>query len=271
MVSKTVLPDVRNAALSDNGRWLFHLDADNLGQVHDLATAKPFGKSVRVKQDTQLAAISSDGTRIALVGSDKVLSVWDVQTARRLDNPVRLGSAAKHLAFSPNAQSLLTVFSDQEAQVWDIATGAAVHLAGSVDLVTDSPRFDPTGRRLIATDSPRFDPTGRRLIAIDSAGAAHVWATETGKRLTPPLKHCGPVHAAAFCHNGTQIITISQRGAVSVWTLPEAGKEPPALETRPLANLIAYTQLLVGARIDEHQQWQFLELEELRAAWESVR
>jgi WD40 repeat protein len=169
---------------------------------------------------------------------------------------VRLGSAAKHLAFSPNAKSLLTVFSDQDAQVWDIATGAAVHLAGSVDLVTDS---------------PRFDSTGRRLIAIDRAGAAHVWAVETGQRLTPPLKHCGPVHAAAFCKNGTQIITISQRGAVSVWTLPEAGKEPPAPETRSLADLISYTQLLAGARIDERQQWQFLELEELRAVWESVR
>jgi WD40 repeat protein len=173
-----------------------------------------------------------------------------------LGNPVRLGSAAKHLAFSPNAESLLTVFSGQPAQVWDIATGAEVRLAGSHDLLTES---------------PRFDPTGRRLIAINGAGAAQVWATDTGKRLTPPLKHGGRVHAAAFCNHGTQIITIGQRGAVSLWTLPEAAKEPPAPETRPVADLISYTKLLAGARIDERQQLQFLELEELRAAWESVR
>jgi WD40 repeat protein len=242
---------VAHAALSDDARWLCVLGADKRGEVLDFATGKLAGSSPPLEQAKQLAAISSDGQRFALVGADKVLRVWDVLGARWLGHPMRLGSTATHLAFSPNAEFLLSMEEDQ-AQVWNLATGAGVRLVGGV------------------IRSPHFDPTGRRLIALDSAGTAHVWDTETGRRLTPPLKHSGPLHTAAFCDHGTRIITVSQRGTVSVWSLPEAGKGSPVPETRPLADLLAYTQLLAGGRIDR-EQWQPLAADELRAVWEGVR
>jgi WD40 repeat protein len=245
---------VKHAALSDDGRWLFTVDADNVGQLRDLATGKVMAAPLRLKQEVQLAAISADGKRVALVGSDRVLRVWDVATAGWLGNPMPLPSEPKHVGFCPDGERILTVAGDQSAQVWHIATGAGLRMIHSHGHVAHA---------------PRFDSTGRRVIAVNSAGVARAWNTQTGEALTPPLRHGGNLHAAGFF--GTKLVAISDRGIVSVWELPEPGEGPPAPETRSVADLVAYTQLVAGARIDEQQRRQALDTDELRAAWENQR
>jgi WD40 repeat protein len=245
---------VKHAVLSDDGRWLVMLDADHVGQLRDLATGKVMAEPMRLQRDTRLAAVSADGKRIAVVGSDQVLRVWDAAAAGWLGKPMPLPAEAKHLAFSPDGERILAVAGDQSAQVWHIATGAGFRLIHSHGHVAHA---------------PRFDSTGRRVVAINSAGVARAWNTQTGEPLTPPLRHGGNLHAAAF--HGEKFITVSQRGAVAVWELPSPGKEPPPPETRSVADLVAYTQLLAGARIDEQQRRQALDEDQLRAAWENQK
>ncbi len=246
---------VKHAALSDNARWLFTIDADNVGQLRELATGKAVAEPIHLQPEPQLAVVSADGKRIALIGSDQSLRVWDVAAKRWLGNPIRLHSATKQVLFSPDAERVLTVSAEQTSCVWHVASGTGIPLA-------DSLRSTVQGAR--------FDKTGRHVIALNSTGVACVWDADTGKALIPPLKGAGALHTAAFGADGKQIVTVSDRGTVSVWRLPQAGTQPPLPDARSLADLMTYTQLLTGGRLDEQQQWRKLEPDLLRAAWENL-
>ena len=70
------------------------------------------------------------------------------------------------------------------------------------------------------------------------------------------------------------MITISRRGTLAVWELPESSQmkedSAPLPDRRPVAVLIKLAQVLACERIDEQQRWQMLESRALAAYWQGL-
>lgn len=61
-----------------------------------------------------------------------------------------------------------------------------------------------------------FSPDGLRVLTASDDGTARVWDVKTGKALTPPLRHLGPVVDAAFTDDGEWVATTGG-GRARVW------------------------------------------------------
>lgn len=140
--------------------------------------------------------------------------LWRVADGSLAAPPLVHEGSIEHACFSPDGQKLVTSGICREAgetRIWRVQDGeeiASIRHRG----LTDHACFSPDGKR-IAT------PTG--LLAY-SAGATRIWDAETGKPLTPPLQHPGPVETLAFDATGDFIVTgccvhAQQRVELRVW------------------------------------------------------
>jgi WD40 repeat protein/serine/threonine protein kinase len=84
--------------------------------------------------------------------------------------------------------------------------------------------WDAAGGRLcleVATDAAvthfAFSPDGSRVATAGTGKSARVWNLETGRPLTPPLRHGGPVNRVAFRADGGRLVTASDDQTARVW------------------------------------------------------
>ncbi len=246
-----------HAVLSDDARWLFTLDAQHVGQAWNLATGKPAANPLPVTQDTLHAVISAGGRRVAVVGVDKTLLVWDVAAGRLIGKAISMQATLDDLAFSPDAEQLLTLNHEKKLAIWKLRQDEQPTLSRE------------SGRNIVYGC---WDGEGQHMVTIDEAGAAQIMNVGTGRVLTPPLAHGGPLHSVAL--HARTIITVARRGTVSIWELPESDATAKIAaaaspDPRPLAELLGFAQVLAGGRIDERAHWEAFEPEQLRIAWES--
>jgi serine/threonine protein kinase/WD40 repeat protein len=208
------------SAVSENGRWLFTLDATRRGEVRDVATGKSTAPPLQRGQDVKRCAVSSDGRRLALVGPDNVLTVWDVAAGRALGNAIPLPHHANEIVFSPDAEHVLTTGVGPNAQVWQVPTG---------ELQAAWSRLDS------AVAHARFSPDGRLVLLGNGAGKVQVWDAFTAQAVTPPLRNAGPLVLAAFHDEGKQVVTVGASGVVRWWQLPRVSEvsDAPALGGGP--------------------------------------
>ena len=68
-----------------------------------------------------------------------------------------------------------------------------------------------------AVNEARFSPDGSRLLTAGDDGQAHLWDSQTGKKVSPALAHAGPVLRAIFSRDGSRIATASRDGNARVW------------------------------------------------------
>jgi WD40 repeat protein len=73
-----------------------------------------------------------------------------------------------------------------------------------------------------------FSPDGRRIAIASRDGTVGVWDTQTGKRLTEPMKHTNDVVCVQFSRDGKRIVTGSFDYTARVWDAQtgEAVTEP---------------------------------------------
>jgi hypothetical protein len=245
----------RHAVLSDDARWLFTLDAQHIGQVWNVATGKPASKSFEAKQDVLRAAVSSAGRRIAVVDADKTLQVWDLADHRLIGNPMPMKANLAYLAFSPDANQLLTLSDEKNLAVWQLREGERPSL------------YREPGRNI---EHGECDAEGVHMLTINEAGAVQIMNLGTGRMVTPPLTHGGPIHSVAV--QGRTLVTIGTRGTIAIWELPkddvQAKVMPVQPDPRPLAELLPLAQVLAGGRIDDGQDWAAFEDTSLQIAWD---
>jgi serine/threonine protein kinase/WD40 repeat protein len=201
------------AALSDNGRWLFTLDAGHRGEVREVATGKTLAAPLDVGHGVRMGVVSPDGRRLALVGPDDALAVWDVTAARRLGRPVPVDRAADQLGVSPDAGRVVATGGTRAARLLQVETGQLRSVWCRLD------RFMAPGQ---------FSADGRLLLVDDGRGKIRVWNAVTGQEVTH-LHQEGGVAWAGYHDAGKQVVTISTGGAVCLWRLPDAPGETGAV------------------------------------------
>jgi WD40 repeat protein len=198
------------STFSEDGKWIFLVDANRAGQVCDAATGKTLLDSLPLKQDMIDAALSPDGHRVALVDRDNQVRIWELSTGRLVCGPLAHPGAAIHVAFSPQGDRLLTT-ADDMVRIWQVETG--------------QPLF-PALRHDGGVRQARFSPDGRLVISGASDNKACVWEIATGQPLTAPVEHQGSLVYAAFSPDSEHILTIGKDNAARLWELPRTAQNP---------------------------------------------
>ena len=229
-------PQLRGVAgitLSRDGR--FAASVDRRGDVHVWTTA-PWRQVARVatgasssEPHSTLApfptplGVSRDGHLVGIL-SDLAMSVWDTETRRRLNvhNEDDVGDPT--ISFSPDGR-----------------------LVVPSDTAPTTLRESTTGRR-VATLRPLksqvhaavFSGDGARVATASDDGAARVWDTESGKRLSVMRQPAG-VTAAAFSADGRFLATTSWDRSVRVWEV-STGRRVAQLPMRaPIESAVAFS------------------------------
>jgi WD40 repeat protein/tRNA A-37 threonylcarbamoyl transferase component Bud32 len=119
--------------------------------------------------------------------------------------------------FSPDGRRVVSISRDNTARIWNVETGELVHrLEHGFPVYHTS--FSRDSRRLLTAGGNR------------KVGHALVWDMATGKPVTPPLEHDGPVLHASFDPNGGLVITASQDNTARVWEARTGRPCTPPLE-----------------------------------------
>jgi WD40 repeat protein/serine/threonine protein kinase len=197
-------PDGKRVATNRSGVWgiLWLWDA-RAGRL--IRTLRHESRSRRLE-----ASFSSDGSRLATADSEGKARVWDAATGEPVTPWLEHGSWISHVEFSPQGRLLVTTGQDGTAGVWDAATGkrvATLHHAHGVRWA----HFSPDGRRIVTAAADFADRSELKnpLSDAQKAGTARVWEAATGRPLTPPIRHQGPVPQAVFSPDGRRLLTIT--------------------------------------------------------------
>jgi WD40 repeat protein/tetratricopeptide (TPR) repeat protein len=161
------------------------------------------------------AVFSPDGRRVLLAGTRTLPAkdgapaaeegeavVWEVETAEDVRRPVAYAGRAREgrIALDRDGTRIAAITSENTFQVWEVAGGKS-----------PGP-LQHAGITFLA-----FSPDGRSLLTAGKDGSAHLWETDTGREVCPPLAHDGEIWHASFSPDGRQVVTASKDRQARVW------------------------------------------------------
>lgn len=151
--------------------------------------------------------LSPDGRYVLTGCFDRHLRLWDPARVALVAEPVRHPAWRQHnhfqIRFLPDGRRAVTVVDDA-VRVFDFAS----HAGPIPPLELEEP---------LSTWAVSLD--GMRLAGAGPSGLAAVWDADSGARLSPRLRHPGPVRQLLFDASGTRLIAIEAPS--------EDGLQPP--------------------------------------------
>jgi WD40 repeat protein len=195
---------VQKARFAPDGRSV--LTADELRvQVWDAGTGRARGPLLAVNGSLIWAQFSDDGGRLMLIDGGGTVSVHATESSRVVLGPIALDakllSECKHLickvvTLSPDGRRLAVHFPGRvprETRVYEVETGR--HLA-------------MTNLSSGLVSSLAFSPDSTHLVSAATDTLARVWDAETGKPISPPMRHPTFVWRATFAPDGRLVVTL---------------------------------------------------------------
>ncbi|MEZ6036776.1 MAG: WD40 repeat domain-containing serine/threonine-protein kinase [Planctomycetota bacterium] len=140
-----------------------------------------------------------DDRRLLSIGVDPVFWLTDVETGALERRFVGHADALRDMSLSPARDRVVTGSNDHTARVWEIATGTCLLVIPHPDRVS----------------AVAWSPDGGTIATVDEAGAARLFAADTG---APALALADEqVKSLAFDDTGSRLVTRNSNGDATVW------------------------------------------------------
>ncbi len=156
-------------------------------------------------------AIAPDASAFAFGSTDQSIYFWYTPEAAEPFSIPAHERTVEGLAFSPDSREIYSTGGDWWFRKWNPKTG---------ELLEEIPGIDGLEAQLMA-----LAPDGKRMISWSKhsgargseAGRWWLWDIQTGDILLEPQRHRGPITAARFSHDGTQVATSSEDRTIHLW------------------------------------------------------
>lgn len=216
---------VNFACFSPDGRRVLTASADHTARIWEAATGKPLLPALVHTGAVHHASFSSDGRQVATASADHTVGIWDAVSGRSLIPPLVHEAGVLRVQFSPEGTRLLTLCDNGTAHLWELVSGPPRGDGQDSPGLAGSRKLEYQGKILCA----HFSPNGRAIALGSQDQTVRLWEVQTGRPLTPPMKHPGPVDRLAFSPDGRRLVTACFDQTVSVWDASSGDLMIPSL------------------------------------------
>jgi WD40 repeat protein len=197
-----IVPDVRLAAFSADGKRLATASSDRRVFVRDAATGAELFVISGHPRDIASLTFNPDGRRLATVSLDGKIRVWSAAPGDTLLELAGHKDTIYRVAFSPDGTRIATASWDKTAIVWDASSGKSLKtLSGH------------TGEVL----GVAFNLDGTRITTASADKTAKIWDSSSGQELLTLTGHTDRVMAVVFSPDGRRLATASWDKTVKIW------------------------------------------------------
>ena len=183
--------------------------------IIDAITGQELVRFVAHEAWMQEAKFSPDGTLFATTSGDLTVKVWDLEATLEAGTGQLVATFCctddwnNGLEFNRRSDHLAINMGEGELVIWDITSGDKLFTLG------------PNIRYEAA-----YSPDGHYLVTAGNIGNLDVWDAATGERLFRTIGHSGnALSHVQFNHDGSQIVSTSNDGSVSLWRFSSSGLE----------------------------------------------
>jgi WD40 repeat protein/Tfp pilus assembly protein PilF len=210
-------------------QWLFGIN-NSTAQLWDLSKGIA-QQPVLLKHDGEITAayFTPDGLRLLTFSTGKA-HCWELATGKPAFPP---RSVWYTVYPSPDGRRLIECRSDSIA-VYDMATLKLLSSPQKVEGLTRVSGFSADGRRfatITSGNSTETDSRKRQEIVL-------IWDVETGRPLTPPLRHAGHVRPVVLSADGqlAATLTMSPDFQLRIWEVDTGLPLGPSVRVSSLLN-----------------------------------
>ncbi|HSJ04408.1 MAG TPA: WD40 repeat domain-containing serine/threonine protein kinase [Verrucomicrobium sp.] len=256
---------IHDLDFSPDGRRIAVASHDSYARVFDVASGLPLTESMRHPGAVREVHFNQDGTRLATSGvGETSVRLWNAATGTALTPWISHPSALGRSCLSPDGEWLLTSGDDGGMRLWHVPLDGArqrLNHGARLALATFLPQdkmaltlgsdgaavvWEVAGGRALVQFRLPFAPVvhdvskdGRWLVAGSAEGQVQAWDLETGKPVTPLLRHGATrLVQVKFTPGADSFCALGLNGVLRFWDRATGGLLDLQLE---------------GAREDIHQ------------------
>jgi WD40 repeat protein/tRNA A-37 threonylcarbamoyl transferase component Bud32 len=237
--------EVMAVAFSPDGQSVLTGSQDGTARLWSAATGKELTPPLRHQDIVRAVAFRPDGKAV-LTGSGYVKTgearLWSAATGQELIPPMRHQGPVCAVAFSPDGKTVLTDSRGflngkhwGEARLWSVASGKELTPPMRHGGLVQAVAFSPDGKGVITGGGGFINNNPDK-----PWGEARLWSSATGKELTPPLRHQGPVSAVAFSPDSKAVLTGSWKEA-RLWSAASGQALTPPLRHQSAVYAVAFS------------------------------